>query len=91
MIISLILLDVISVGAALWLLIVVTLVGHDGTYGSTVYARHFYHPEDIIPDRRFVDVMSQLPDGRLLIDYEQFHDTVPDTAEPPEHPVPAAH
>jgi hypothetical protein len=28
--------------------------------------------------RRFADVVSQMPDGRLVLDYEHFHDTVPD-------------
>ncbi len=62
------------------LLIIVTLVGHDGTYGSTVYARHNYQPTDVLPDRRFVDVISELPDGRMLVDYDKFHDTLPDQA-----------
>jgi hypothetical protein len=43
-----------------------------------VYARHLYYPEDIRVDHRFVDVISQLPDGRFMIDYGKFHDTVPD-------------
>jgi inward rectifier potassium channel len=61
------------------LVIVVTLVGHDGTYGQTTYARHMYQIEDARVGHRFVDVMSQLPDGRMAIDYSRFHDTV---AEP---------
>jgi inward rectifier potassium channel len=69
---------------------VVTLIGHDGTYGQTVYARHVYYPEDVRVDHRFVDVMSQLPDGRFMIDYGKFHDTVPDTqASSPARPEPA--
>ena len=44
--------------------------------GQTVHARHVYYPEDIACNRRFVDILSELPDGRLMIDYEQFHDTV---------------
>jgi len=61
--------------------LVVTLLGHDGTYGQTVYARKIYYAEDIRPNHRFVDVISQLPDGRLMIDYEKFHDT--EAVEPP--------
>lgn len=60
------------------LLLIVTMVGHDGTYGQTVYARHQYYPEDIRRGHQFVDVMSQLPDGRMLIDYEKFHNTLPE-------------
>lgn len=59
---------------------VVTLIGHDGTYGQTVYARHVYYPEDVRIDHHFVDVISQLPDGRFMVDYGKFHDTVPDDA-----------
>ena len=58
--------------------LVVTLMGHDGTYGQTTYARHIYYPDDIMVGHRFVDVMSQLPDGRLMIDFELFHDTEAD-------------
>ncbi|TPV95196.1 MAG: hypothetical protein B7733_11225 [Myxococcales bacterium FL481] len=59
-------------------LIVVTLTGHDGTYGQTIYARHVYFPEDIAVDHRFVDVISRLDDGRMLVDYDRFHDIMPD-------------
>lgn len=57
---------------------VVTMMGHDATYGMTTHARKTYWAEDVLPNRRFVDVMSQLEDGRLLIDYGKFHDTVAD-------------
>lgn len=53
--------------------IIVTLMGHDGTYGQTCYARHIYYPDQILADHRFVDVISELPDGRLMIDYDKFH------------------
>ncbi|MBT8494726.1 MAG: low temperature requirement protein A, partial [Deltaproteobacteria bacterium] len=57
--------------------VIVTLTGHDGTYNETIYARHTYAPGDIRPDHSFVDVISQLPDKRLMIDYGKFHDIVP--------------
>ena len=57
---------------------IATITGHDSTYGQTVHARHNYQPDDIRRDHRFVDVISQLPDGRLIIDYGKFHDTVPE-------------
>ena len=56
--------------------LVVTLLGHDGTYGQTVYARHSYYPEDIREGHRFIDIDKELSDGRLLLDYSKFHDTV---------------
>lgn len=56
--------------------IVATMVGHDGTYGQTTYARHIYMPGDARIGHRFVDVTHALPDGRTEIDYSLFHDTV---------------
>jgi hypothetical protein len=58
--------------------LVAILLGHDGTYGQTVYARNTWYPEDFRPGHRFVDVIGRLPDGRTIIDYARFHDTVPD-------------
>lgn len=60
--------------------IVCTLMGHDGTYGQTVYSRQIYQPGDIHPGYAYVDVMSQLPDGRMLIDLTRFHDIRPTSA-----------
>jgi low temperature requirement protein LtrA len=60
--------------------IIVTLTGHDGTYNDSIYARHMYYAEDIRLNHRFVDVISELEDGRLLIDYSKFHDVEPDVA-----------
>ena len=60
--------------------ILAVLTGHDGTYGSTVYARHAWDVSAIRRGERFVDVLSQLPDGRLMVDYTRFHDTEPDPA-----------
>ncbi len=57
--------------------IVVTMTGHDGTYGQTVYARHVYHIEDVRRGVRFADVISELPDGRIMVDYGKFHDVEP--------------
>jgi len=56
----------------------VTLVGHDSTYGQTIYSRKIYDLEAALRvDHSFVDVLSQLADGRMMIDYAKFHDTVP--------------
>ena len=55
---------------------IVTMTGHDGTYGDTIYARHAYYPDDIRPGHRFVDVVGEMPDGRFIIDYSKFHDTI---------------
>jgi inward rectifier potassium channel len=52
---------------------IVTLTGLDGTTSQTIHARHIYEARDIAFDARFVDVLSDGPDGRLLIDYTKFH------------------
>jgi low temperature requirement protein LtrA len=61
---------------------VCTLIGHDGTYGTTTFARKLYYPEDIRWGHRFVDVVSDLPDGRLVVDYEKFSETRPLPSQP---------
>jgi inward rectifier potassium channel len=55
--------------------IMAVLMGHDGTYGQTIYARHMYTASDLKNKHRFVDVMRQRPDGQLIIDFHRFHDT----------------
>jgi low temperature requirement protein LtrA len=67
------------------ILFIATLMGHDSTYGGTIYARHNYQPEDIGVDKRFVDVISELPDGRLMVDYNLFHETIDDEEAVKEH------
>jgi inward rectifier potassium channel len=59
-------------------LFVATMLGHDATYGTTTHARHMYYPETVKPRHRFVDVISQLDDGRMMVDYTKFHDVVAD-------------
>jgi inward rectifier potassium channel len=55
----------------------INVMGLDGTMSQTVHATYMYWPEDIEVDKRYIDVMSPLPDGRLQIDFEKFHDTEP--------------
>ena len=59
------------------LAVVVTLMGHDGTYGQTIYTRKTYAPKNIRVNHRYVDIMGELPDGRLVIDLARFHQTEP--------------
>ncbi len=59
-------------------LIVVTITGHDATYGQMIHGRNLYYPEHFQFDRRFVDVMTTLDDGRIMIDYTNFHNTISD-------------
>lgn len=56
--------------------IAVTMQAHDVTYSQTTYARHIYMPRDVRPGHRFVDVISETPEGQMVIDFSKFHDTV---------------
>lgn len=64
------------------LLIIVTIKGHDATYGQTTHAQQTYYADDVVVGHRFVDVISQLPDGRLMVDYDVFHTTEPVPGDP---------
>ena len=57
-------------------LLVVTMTGHDVTYGQTVHGRKMYYPEDFRFNQRFVDVISELEDGRMMVDYDKFHKSI---------------
>jgi inward rectifier potassium channel len=61
---------------------IVTLTGIDSTFAQTVHARTSYFAEDFVWGGRFVDVTSQLPDGRLQVDYTKFNDVVVDPKDP---------
>ena len=56
--------------------VIVVLSGVDDRFNQTVYARCSYTPDEIFFGRRFADVLSRRPDGRWLVDYSRFHDTV---------------
>jgi inward rectifier potassium channel len=58
--------------------IIVTMTGFDATYGQTTHARKVYYPEHILFDQHLVDIVRTVDDGRLLVDYDRFHDTEPD-------------
>lgn len=57
--------------------LVVTASGIDETIAARVYARTSYLPDEILWNRRFADVIGWTDDGRRVIDYRRFHDTVP--------------
>ncbi len=61
---------------------IVTLTGIDSTFAQTIHARTSYFAEDFVWGGRFVDVTSQLPDGRLQVDYTKFNDVVVDPKDP---------
>lgn len=54
--------------------IIASFTGHDGTYSNTIYAQKNYSYTDIVKDMYFEDIMFQMPDGRVLIDYDKFNE-----------------
>ena len=56
--------------------IVVMLNGLDEIVADRIYARHAYWADEIVWNRRFVDVISATPNGRRVVDLTRFHDTV---------------
>jgi inward rectifier potassium channel len=54
--------------------IVVTIFGLDETVSQQIHARHSYLAEDIVWNRRFVDILSRQEDGTRVVDYRRFHD-----------------
>jgi len=58
------------------------LAGTDEALNATASARYVYKAEDVLFNRRFVDVVIHSPQGDVSIDYDRFHDT-----EPSLHPL----
>jgi inward rectifier potassium channel len=57
--------------------IIILLSGRDDTLSDMIYARHSYMPDEILWNRRFVDVLDITPSGRRLLDLHFFHSTEP--------------
>jgi len=56
---------------------VVTFQGIDDRLAATVHTRYAYNAEDVVFDRRFVDILRVDPDtGARYLDFEPFHDHV---------------
>jgi inward rectifier potassium channel len=62
--------------------LVVTASGIDEILVERVHARTSYLPHEILWGHRFVDIFGWTEDGRRVIDYSRFHDTV-SLAPPP--------
>jgi inward rectifier potassium channel len=56
---------------------IVTVTGLDSTFATTIHARHVYEAHDVVFDHRFVDVISNDAEGRMVLDFTKFHDVVP--------------
>jgi inward rectifier potassium channel len=57
--------------------IIILLRGTDDTLADIIYARHSYMPDEILWNRRFVDVIDITPGGRRVVDLRHFHETLP--------------
>jgi inward rectifier potassium channel len=62
--------------------IIVMLNGLDEILADRIYARHAYWADEIVWNRRFVDVISITPNGNRMVDLTQFHDTIEILVEP---------
>ncbi len=58
--------------------LVLNVSGLDDTSSQLLHARHTYSSRDIRWHHRYKDITSVSPEGRLLLDYTKFHDTVPE-------------
>jgi inward rectifier potassium channel len=56
--------------------IIVMLSGVDESLADRIYARHAYWADEILWQRRFVDVISVAPSGERMVDLTLFHDTI---------------
>ncbi len=55
----------------------VLVVGLDDVTMQTVHAQHRYFAKDILWGHKLVDVLSETPEGHLLLDLRRFHDVEP--------------
>jgi len=55
--------------------LLVTIRGTEDKLSVAVHARHAYLTDQILFDRRHVDVLRVAPDGERYVDYNVFHDT----------------
>ena len=51
--------------------------GVDETLGQTIHDMHVFNSAAVIYGRQFEDVMSEKPDGTVVIDYGNFHELKP--------------
>jgi inward rectifier potassium channel len=56
--------------------VIVMLSGVDESLADRIYARHAYWADEILWQRRFVDVISVAPSGERMVDLTLFHDTI---------------
>jgi inward rectifier potassium channel len=57
----------------------IAIMGFDDVTLQTVHAMHLYGDKDILIGRKFVDTLSILPNGDMMLDVTKFHDTIAET------------
>src|SRR5262249_43276251 len=57
--------------------LLVTGIGHDDTFASTIHARYAYTADEIVWNMRFVDVIQNGPNSGRIVDYTRFHEMEP--------------
>jgi inward rectifier potassium channel len=60
--------------------LMVSMSGIDDTLNDFIHVRQSYAADKVLYGRRFADILAEQADGTLLIDFDKFHDTVPDPA-----------
>jgi inward rectifier potassium channel len=58
----------------------VQVLGLDDITMQTVHAQHRYFAKDVLWGHKMADVLSETPDGHLLLDLRRFHDVEPDAS-----------
>jgi inward rectifier potassium channel len=56
--------------------LVVVVSGYDIVAAQTIHARKSYDHKDIRFGQRYADILENLEDGRIRIDYSKFHETI---------------
>ena len=57
--------------------LILNVSGVDDNSAQRLYARQLYAEEDIRWQHRYVDITSDSPEGRLVLDYTKFHEITP--------------
>lgn len=59
---------------------VVSVIGTDDTSMQPVHAQHRYTHEHVLWGARHADILTENPDGSIILDLTKFHETIPTQA-----------
>jgi len=59
---------------------IVSVIGTDDTSFQPVHAQHRYTHEQVLWGARHADILTEKPDGSIILDLTKFHDTIPTAA-----------